>query len=66
MIIENFACDITHNSDDVRYLTYNELFFKGDDVHHLMADLSSGANCMDEFEEDANMFSAIESVFGYG
>ena len=61
---DKFACLIEKYVDESPHLIYEELFKKGDNIHHLMAELAGDSETMDGFG-DINMFMVLRSVFGY-
>lgn len=61
---DKFACEIVKEKDDSSYLSYGELFIKGDDIHYLLADYAGEMKHMDDFGEP-DMFAALKGVFGY-
>ena len=65
LVTEGFACEIINRKKECGYLSYDELFVKGNDMHYLMADLSSMAGSIDEFDNDIDMCLVMKNVFGY-
>ncbi len=61
---EKFACEILQEKDDSSYLSYGELFRKGDDIHYLLADYAGKRKHMDDFDKP-DMFAVLAGVFGY-
>ena len=61
---DKFACLIEKYKDESPCLTYEELFKKGDNIHHLLAELSGVIDTMDD-TEGINMLDVLRSVFGY-
>ena len=62
---ESFACEIINREERSGYLSYEDLFVKGNDIHCLKADLSGVAECIDGFDNDIEMCLVMKNVFGY-
>ncbi len=64
-IMQNdFGCEVFRDSDPCRYLTYSELFHKGTNVRHLIADLVDSSERLGGFE-NPQIDLALRTVFGY-
>lgn len=59
---DTFACKIKRDRDTSNFLTYGELFKKGTDIKHLVADYT--VNMEDGFD-NPQIDLALRSVFGY-
>ncbi len=58
------ACEIGHHEDLPQYLRYDELFVKGSDIRHLVADLVGDRENLGGFE-NPQIDLALLTVFGY-
>ena len=58
------VCEIGHHEDLPQYLRYDELFVKGSDIRHLVADLVGDREDLGGFE-NPQIDLALLTVFGY-
>ena len=64
LLPETFACEIRRDDDPADRLRYDELFRKGTDVRHLVADLIGNEEWLDGFKYP-QIDLALLTVFGY-
>ena len=64
LLTDDFACEVRRDEDPSLSLTYGELFHKGTDIRHLVADRIGSRENLDGFAEP-QMDLALLTVFGY-
>lgn len=64
LLPDKFACEINRDDYPGDRLRYDELFSKGTDIRHLVADYTGEAEKLEDFA-DPQIDWALETVFGY-
>lgn len=64
LLPDDFACEVRRDADPSLSLTYGELFHKGTDIRHLVADRIGSRENLDGFAEP-QIDLALLTVFGY-